>query len=121
MPFVERDIPIGTIQAWSGAIVDIPSTFRLCDGTHGTPDLRDRFIGCAADVLLHGTTGGNVNHEHGFTGDGHDHILNMGTDIGAAPGLQEFLSTDPAVGTTDAQDGRPPYYSLAYIMYAGVP
>jgi hypothetical protein len=62
-----------------------------------------------------------VNHGHGFTGDGHDHILNIGNDMGAAPGLTEILTINPAVGTTDNANGLPPYYSLAYIMFAGCP
>jgi hypothetical protein len=34
----------GMIVLWSGASTDIPSGWVLCDGTNGTPDLRDRFI-----------------------------------------------------------------------------
>jgi hypothetical protein len=32
------------IFQWSGALNELPSYFQLCDGTNGTPDLRDRFI-----------------------------------------------------------------------------
>ena len=43
-------IPIGCIVLWSGAVNAVPSGWRLCDGTNGTPDLRDRFvIGARAD------------------------------------------------------------------------
>lgn len=34
----------GIICLWGGAIVDIPAGWHLCDGTNGTPDLRDRFV-----------------------------------------------------------------------------
>lgn len=37
-------IPIGCIVMWSGAISAVPSGWRLCDGTNGTPDLRDKFV-----------------------------------------------------------------------------
>lgn len=37
-------LPRGIITMWSGTIVTIPSGWALCDGTNGTPDLRDRFI-----------------------------------------------------------------------------
>lgn len=37
-------IPIGCIVMWGGSVSTIPSGWRLCDGTNGTPDLRDRFI-----------------------------------------------------------------------------
>lgn len=32
------------ILLWSGAIVDIPAGWALCDGNNGTPDLRDRIV-----------------------------------------------------------------------------
>jgi microcystin-dependent protein len=36
--------PRGTVTAWYGDITKIPSTWALCDGTNGTPDLRGRFV-----------------------------------------------------------------------------
>ena len=38
------DLPIGTIVAYSGDVSYIPDGWHLCDGTGGTPDLRDRFL-----------------------------------------------------------------------------
>lgn len=32
------------ICLWSGAVVDIPAGWALCNGSNGTPDLRDRFV-----------------------------------------------------------------------------
>jgi microcystin-dependent protein len=37
-------VPQGVIMMWSGAIVDIPTGYKICDGTNGTPDLRGRFV-----------------------------------------------------------------------------
>lgn len=37
-------VPSGVIVMWSGAIASIPTGWFLCDGSNGTPDLRDRFI-----------------------------------------------------------------------------
>lgn len=34
----------GMVCFWSGASNAIPAGYLLCDGTHGTPDLRDQFI-----------------------------------------------------------------------------
>lgn len=34
----------GIIAMWSGAIATIPTGWVLCDGTNGTPDLRNKFI-----------------------------------------------------------------------------
>ncbi len=40
----------GMIMMWSGSIASIPSGWLLCDGTSGTPDLRNKFvIGANAD------------------------------------------------------------------------
>src|SRR5262245_59770881 len=37
-------LPTGCICMWSGTIVTIPAGWHLCDGTGGTPDLRDKFV-----------------------------------------------------------------------------
>ena len=79
-------IPIGGIAGWSGTITDIPIGWQLCDGTNGTPDLRNRFIyGAEVDMDV-GTTGGTSVHDHEFTGDGHAHPSSAGVDItGSGP------------------------------------
>ena len=42
--------PSGGIIMWSGTIASIPSGWYFCNGSNGTPDLRDRFIiGASAD------------------------------------------------------------------------
>ena len=41
--YVDTSIPIGGIIMWSGAFT-LPSNWKLCDGTNGTPDLRGRFV-----------------------------------------------------------------------------
>ena len=38
------NLPAGTIVMWSGLVGSIPTGWTLCDGTLGTPDLRDRFV-----------------------------------------------------------------------------
>jgi hypothetical protein len=37
-------IPAGIITMWSGTIATIPSGWLLCNGSSGTPDLRNRFV-----------------------------------------------------------------------------
>ena len=39
----------GMICWWYGNIASIPEGFALCDGTQGTPDLRDKFVICASE------------------------------------------------------------------------
>lgn len=51
-------VPIGGIIMWSGAIVDIPAGWALCDGSNGTPNLRDRFVVGAGGAYAVGNTGG---------------------------------------------------------------
>lgn len=70
-------LPTGSIIPWFGQLANIPSGFLLCDGSQGTPDLRNRFIvgagntyalsaiGGADTVKLTGTQIGNHYH---FTG-----------------------------------------------------
>jgi hypothetical protein len=59
------------IMLWSGAIVDIPAGWHLCDGTGGTPDLRDRFVVGAGTDYEPGDTGGADHHTHGGSVGGH--------------------------------------------------
>lgn len=51
-------VPPGAIIMWSGSINDIPVGWALCDGSNGTPDLRDRFIVGAGGEYSPGNTGG---------------------------------------------------------------
>ena len=67
-------IPSGAIVMWRGTIASIPLGWQLCDGTNGTPDLRDRFIVAAsqdnagvAETLVSGLltqVGGSATHIH---------------------------------------------------------
>jgi hypothetical protein len=95
-------VPIGGIIAWSGAIVDIPAGYHLCDGTAGTPELRDKFIYGSGSSLAVGATGGDVEHDHG-----------------AAPTVN-CAGTGPSVAAADQFPPKgpniPPFHSLAYIQ-----
>jgi hypothetical protein len=86
--FVNSYLPVGMIVMWSGSIASIPSGWALCDGSAGTPNLRDRFIVGAGSTYAVGATGGSANaivvsHTHAFTGNGntgtagnHTHSVN---------------------------------------------
>lgn len=106
----------GMIVLWSGTILDIPAGWGLCDGTLGTPDLRDRFLLGAGGFFAPGATGGASVHDHTFTGDGHFHNLHSGDPIQTGNGRSDLTTTNPATGTTDETNHFPPYYALAYIM-----
>lgn len=98
----------GMIIMWSGTIATIPSGWYLCNGSNGTPDLRDKFIiganadsGGAAKTNITGTptqTGGTkdaivVSHTHTatVTDPGHNHggvkVSSGGENINANPGI----------------------------------
>jgi microcystin-dependent protein len=48
----------GMIMLWSGSIASVPSGWALCDGTNGTPNLRDRFVVGAGTTYAVNATGG---------------------------------------------------------------
>lgn len=56
----------GLVVMWSGMVDTIPVGWALCDGTQGTPDLRNVFILGAGDVAP-GTCGGTDTHGHTVT------------------------------------------------------
>jgi len=43
-PPAATPIPSGGIFLWSGSIGSIPAGYVLCNGSNGTPDLRNRFV-----------------------------------------------------------------------------
>lgn len=106
----------GMIILWYGAIVDIPNLWQLCDGSNGSPDLRDRFVLGAGLTYNPDDNGGNVNHNHYFFGDTHVHSFGTGTDVLGGPIRDRHVRWNFAHGTTDNANGLPPYHALAYLM-----
>merc|ERR1711997_338506 len=51
-------VPSGGIIMWSGSASAIPTGWSLCDGTNGTPDLRNRFVVGGGSSYGYGSTGG---------------------------------------------------------------
>lgn len=148
IPTTTASIPSGCIIIWSGAVGAIPSGFYLCDGSNGTPDLRNSFVIGAGNSYSVGQTGGSadsivVSHTHTATSvvndPGHIHAYVNGT---TNPGYKPDGATGPAgylggmnntnsattgitVSTSNASAGTsgtganlPPYYALAYIQKA---
>jgi hypothetical protein len=81
--------PAGVIVLWSGSIGSIPAGWVLCNGSNGTPDLRNRFIVGAGSTYSVDATGGSadaivVSHTHTATSTsvvtdpGHVHDLSVG-------------------------------------------
>lgn len=128
----------GMIMMWSGSIATIPSGWALCNGSNGTPDLRNKFIVGAGSTYNPADTGGTsdtivVSHSHTITDPGHFHYwggggnAQVGNDNGGANangGSTAFATSTVPTGitgtNTTGQSGTnqnlPPYYALAYIM-----
>ena len=112
----------GMIMMWSGTIATIPSGWLLCNGSNGTPDLRNKFIiGAYADSSSQARTsvtgsytqtGGSkdsivVSHTHTATVNdpGHKHTWGYGKegdDNGYGGSYQEFTLA-PGSDTTSIQ------------------
>lgn len=132
-----RILPPGTNpQLYCGSVAAIPTGWQLCDGTNGTPPLQGMFIvgydpgdpdynaigkpGGAKKVGL--TAAENGPHSHSYTQYKLDEEVS-GTGNGVR-GLNKSNSqagsfTTGASGTGVAHENRPPYYTLAYIIYKG--
>jgi len=67
LPGTMGGVPTGAILMWSGSSASIPAGYALCNGSNGTPDLRDRFIVGAGNSYAVGATGGatTITHSHG--------------------------------------------------------
>jgi hypothetical protein len=98
----------GMIMMWSGTIATIPSGWLLCNGSSGTPDLRDRFIvGATSDDA--GVAKTNITGSLTQTGGSKDAIVVSHTHTATVtdPGHQHSLSNAQALaevgGSREAQ------------------
>jgi hypothetical protein len=136
-------IPSGGIIIWSGASNAIPSGWYMCNGSNGTPDLRNRFVVGAGSTYAVAATGGSadaivVSHNHSGTTNSvgnHNHSM-LGTSTGSsgsgafenrAPtgskqtgdaGEHNHSFTTDSAGASGTNANLPPYYALCYIMKA---
>lgn len=142
-------IPIGLIAMWSGDPANLPAGWVLCDGARNTPDLRGRFIlghtGVSGRYNSVGVYGGNESitmsidqmpkHNHGGeTASGSGTVTLPLTNSNSGYGVTlwysrpttsySFNSGAHVHGISSEGNGAPinilpPYYVLAFIMYAG--
>ena len=105
-------LPTGVICMWSGSIASIPAGWTLCDGTNGTPNLRDRFIIGAGSSYAVAATGGATSvvlatanlpsHGHGVSDPGHGHSV---TDPGHAHSVYDPSHSHSAGGWNGGTGG----------------
>lgn len=132
-------VPQGTILPWYGAPNSVPVGFVICDGSNGTPDLRDKFLVGAGNSYSVGSTGGEAfhvltvdelaNHTHyQATNNGVEQVI--GREVGV--NLHSYFPDIPAqgydygdgagpifvspAGNSQPHENRPPYYALLFIM-----
>jgi hypothetical protein len=112
---VGRTIPVGGIVMWSGSILSIPAGWALCDGTNGTPNLRDKFIMGAGSAYSPGAQGGSadatlVAHTHTFSAttgtESADHTHTGYTDV---QGAHAHNYTAPGASSLDDRNGSNSY------------
>lgn len=139
-PPAATPIPAGGIFLWSGSIGSIPAGYVLCNGSNGTPDLRDRFVVGAGSTYAVNALGGSadsvvVSHTHTATStdSGHTHSQTFYSASGGGFGLQAgtndyqatkqtgvgnavITTTVASAGVSGTNANIPPYYALCYIM-----
>ena len=130
-------IPTGMISLWYGSIGSVPTGWYLCDGTNGTPDLRDKFVVGAGSTYSVAATGGStdaivVSHTHTatVTDPGHNHTslvrpggtvtgggaVNYVTDGNTGTATTGITVSNASTGVSGTNANLPPYYALAYVM-----
>lgn len=111
-------IPAGVITMWSGTIATIPSGWLLCNGSSGTPDLRNRFIiGAYSDTAgVAYTTITGANTQTGGTKDAivvsHTHTATV-TDPGHLHTYDGIKQTSPFQAGGNAVMGANPNASTS--------
>lgn len=78
-------LPVNSIIMWWGTVAQIPSGWQLCNGTNGTPDLRNVFPYGATGDGDQGISGGAATDESTSAGlHNHDGMLVNGTALTTA-------------------------------------
>lgn len=125
---LNNPIPQGSIILWSGSTETVPAGYALCDGTQGTPDLRDKFVVGAGGSYAVAAVGGSATT--GF-GGAHTHTENtasasltvssLAVAAGVGSNVVSGVTTNGHTHTINQVGDHthsclPPYLALAYIM-----
>lgn len=137
-------LPKGAICLWINSLATIPTGWKLCDGTRGTPDLRSQFVKGSAALSENRNTGGTLTHNHTATGHthavaSHTHTVTAANGAGSnetagavncattahthpswsPTGAASFTSGSGTPTVDNQTDTQPPYYAVAYVQYHG--
>ena len=128
------------IILWYGNTGNVPNGFALCDGSNGTPDLRNRFVVGAGDTYNPNDTGGATSntltadqipthtHSASVTDPGHKHDTSVDNtklfpsngqtsiNFGGAGGYPADVFSMDNTGGGQSHNNIPPYYALIFII-----
>ena len=138
------NVAVGSIMIWSGAANAIPTGWQLCDGTNGSPDLRDKFVVGAGNNYNVDDTGGSTTETVNISGSdtvnisASDNVTISGTtgtvqqtggsaytsmysqanhthSFSGSATVNITASDTVNISGSDTVNTLPPYYSLCYI------
>jgi len=114
-------VPRRAIIMWSGTLAEIPAGWALCDGTLGTPNLRNRFIYGVAPGENPGAWGDASTHNHYFDMASVETssvggVWAWGAIWGGPATAGHTHTVDPPGMYTNNATILPPYFKLAFIM-----
>lgn len=78
----EDDFPPYSIAIWSGELGNVPSNWAICDGSNGTPDLRQRIAVCWDGARPIGQEGGSFVHSVSSASLMHNHVHKFHNIVG---------------------------------------
>lgn len=129
---IAKAMPIGGIIMWSGSVATVPEKWHLCDGTNGTPDLRNRFIvgagndtgnhtpngvgGVGAGFYKPGNSGGEEMHQlliNEMPTHQHDFSATNLSVAGSQITTENIVSSNRGIGLAV------PYYDDGNIQFSG--
>lgn len=108
----------GVIMGWAGSLGALPADYVLCDGSNGTPDMRGRFFEFAGTTPAAPAGNNTVTISGTSSGEGHTHSAGGWGGAPAVNGVGHSSTVYHDHSTTAAHAYTPPYYALAFIMYA---
>ncbi len=135
-------IPTGVISLWYGSIGSVPTGWYLCDGSNGTPDLRDKFVIGAGSTYAVAATGGattatlvtnnlpahthtatvtDPTHSHSFTASVSTYGPRGGSGSeywGASPSGSTTAAASTGITVTNASTGSGTSFSVLNPYYA---
>lgn len=142
------NFPDRIIGLWLGTLASIPTNWKLCDGSNGTPDLRTLFVKGANTLAGIGGSGGSLTHGATHTATGHTHPVashnhaitdqangasenrTAGATNAATPththtwgntGSSSFTSGTGTPVPANYTDTQPPYVDVAFIQWQAPP